>query len=945
MMERESSSGFASIFDTVFDAVVLGGGYIGFAAACEVAGAGKTVLLLEPSGQLLWESTQALQNDLTGARDCEAWQVWISRLARQEAVRGSFFDIAAAEVEAARALLAGRPSLHTLLYAVPVAVNASDERISSITVATKTGFRSLRARHWVDASENGLLASLFHPANRQKRRHPLLTHRLCLQSAAWNSHEDRLGDFCLAENLSLSLSSRSTERCLSWTDAGLPWHRSLVSLLGKLRNAVCPGPEVIVSQCSSRGFSSYEWASAEPAVVLPQNFLNLSPALSAPSFDSLSSRFAWGFRSVIAWMSTWSGGPADVPLEKPASPQPGPTLHSGVAVVGVGTSGALAALAAGKQGADVLALEFATFPGGVGTGAAISGYFHGIEGGLQVEIDQLTFNMDALLQGESTSTRRWHYESKKLAILSAFEQWKIRFLGGVLIAGVEKDSGGLISAILAASDDGLIRIEAPAFVDCTGDGDLCTLAGNDFQAGRSGDGRTLAYSQPALMIKEAEDRLVITTENFDAGWVDPTDPEDLSRARLEGVTHYHNARVPKKSLFAIAPLPGIRQSRQIETDYKLTFSDLVEHRRFADSIGQAGSIADTHSIDYEFEDDQAIFFYWVCRLFRHPLKTDLPYRMLLPKSLQNVWIACRASGMENNASYAVRMQRDMQRLGEAAGVAAALASQEEGLSRRVRLDSLQAVLYGGEEFRHPPSGAAVLSPEEAARLLESGPPGIHLWQISQHPDRYARIVRSVVEAPSPSISFYAATILAMWNDPAAEPRFISAIVDRESGPPPSQDNTGAHGQEIDIPFWLLAVILLRRCGTSQCLDCLAELADDPTSILNVRTALALTLERLALDGRIPVESAAELAAPLIKHPLSDRLLAPSRSTWRTLRNEQQVVLRNSTGIDVREDHFWQLHLVVCRIRSRIGLPLDELACHYANDSRAIVRRAFAGLAS
>jgi len=944
MKDCDSLPGFCSIFDTVFDVVVLGGGYVGFAAAREFAAAGKTTLLLEPSGQLLWESTQALQNRHAGGEDCEAWRSWISRLDVQGKVRGPFFDIAATEVEAAKEFLSGPPSLRALFYAMPVAVSAALGSIAFITVATKAGFRRIRARRWVDASEEGLLSALYAPANRSCRRESILTHRLCLQSLAWPEFEVNLGEFCVEKNLKLGGSARTTERCLSWQENGRSWHGVVISLLERLREMVCAGPEVIVSQCSSRAFRSYfEPPSSE--VELPANLLNLSPALSALPFDTPASRFAWGCDSARACIDEWADAGSAPPLTEASEPEPVQCLRAGVAVVGTGTSGALAALAAGKQGADVIALEFATFPGGVGTGAAISGYFHGVEGGLQVETDRLTFEMDGLLQGESTSTRRWHYESKKLAILAAFEQTGVRFLGGVLIAGVEKDADGCLTAILAASEDGLIRIEARTFVDCTGDGDLCTLAGNDFQIGRSGDGRTLAYSQPALVLKATGDRLVVSTENFDAGWVDSTNPEDLSRARLEGVAHYHGVLTANKSLFGIAPLPGIRQSRQVETDYKLTFSDLVEHSRFADSVGEAGSIADTHSIDYEFEDDQAIFFYWVCRLFRYPLRTDLPYRMLLPKSLRNVWIACRAAGMENNASYAVRMQRDMQRLGEAAGVAAAIAAQNGGLSRGVKMDALQYILRSGDRLAGGLANPPHLSPLEAEGLLENGKPGIHLWQISQDPERYTPAVLGALDSPSAVVSFYAATILAMWNDAQAEPRLIRAIVARESGPPPSLDNTGAHGQEIDIPFWLLAVILLRRCGTAACLACLREMADDPASILNVRTALALTLERLSLDGRISAECAAGVAEPLVRHPLADRLLAPSRSTWRTLRNEEQVVLRNSSGIDVREDHLWQLHLIVCRIRARIGMPIDDLAGAYRRDSRAIVRHAFAAFSS
>lgn len=940
MKDLSPSSRFVSVWEKTYDAVVFGAGFAGYAAARELVASGRKILVIEPQGQLLWESTQALHNTWGGGDNDPAWKQWLAGMQKREAVNGEYFDIASAEIEAAEFLTSALSDLQTLLYAMPVAVHADGGGIHAVTVATKVGFRTLRARHWVDASENGLLATLYFPGNRARRRPAVTTHTICLQSLCWDQYEDRLGRFCTQEQLQVSASSRSTERCIRWRDGGKAWHVAVRDILEGLRRELCAGEEVIVSQFSSRGYPSYARTDIAPSINRPGNLLVLSPMLSADSFASPASRFVWGSAATKRGIESWEN-PRTFPNADLPAPRPEKTLRSSVVVVGTGTSGAIAALSAGRQGADVLAVEFALFPGGVGTGAGISGYFHGVEGGLQVETDRLTSQMDLLLQGASPSPRKWHYESKKLAILQAFEDGKVRFAGGLLICGVEKEGEGRLSAILAASDDGLLRIESSAFVDCTGDGDLCTFAGNAFQFGRHGDGRTLAYSQPGMAIRSAGGRLAVFTENFDAGWVDPTDPEDLSRARLEGVVHYRNAR---KDLFAIAPLPGIRQSRQIATDYRLTFSDLVKHRHFEDSIGQAGSIADTHSIDYEFEDDEAVFFYLVCRLFRHPLRTDLPYRMMLPESLDNVWIACRASGMENNASYAIRMQRDMQRLGEAAGAAAALASANGGGSRGVRLDILQAILSG--KNGHSPEGPErPPSFETSVRLLNEGRPGIHLWHIFEYHKDHSDSIRETLESVRPEASFYAASLLAMWSDSAAEPRLIQAVRRLEEGPAPSKDNTGAHGQEIDMPFWLLAVILLRRCGTSRCLECLRALADDPASILNVRTALAMTLDRLSGTGRIPVDRATELATLLVEHPLADPFLAPTRSTWRTLRREEQLVLRNHSGIDVREDHSWQLVLIVCRIRSRMGLPVDELAGKFTLDSRAIVRQAFADFAT
>ena len=64
-------------------------------------------------------------------------------------------------------------------------------------------------------------------------------------------------------------------------------------------------------------------------------------------------------------------------------------LQYDVIVVGLGTAGAVAALAAARQGARVLALERNTYPGGTQSGGGIRGYYGGRPPyGLTAELEQ-----------------------------------------------------------------------------------------------------------------------------------------------------------------------------------------------------------------------------------------------------------------------------------------------------------------------------------------------------------------------------------------------------------------------------------------------------------------------------------------------------------------------------------------------------------------------------
>lgn len=915
-----------SVFERIHDAVVFGGGCAGLAAARGLVAQGLRVLLVEPSGQLLHEVTRCLahrldEDDATPSPEAAFWAEPGERM----------LDPALAEIRAAR-WLGDEPGAEALFYVMPLAAKIERGEIAAVEVATKSGPRTLRARLWIDASETGLLTRLVAARTRIARRPSRRLHTLVLHAPDWAAVEARLLRLCRETGASLLATRNRDERRLVWAAGEGSWHAEMAAWLRRLREAAPIPSPVVVSQCSVEALPIYgSDAAAGVADASPANLRVASPGFVAGRVATLADRFALGAGVASGGLSRAmprvEAGGCGAPVGA------SDTMQCEVLVVGAGTAGALAALGSARAGARTHVLDLAAFPGGVGTGAGITAYFHGKGGGLHLEIDRATAAWSLLLEGRELPSRRWHHEAKKLALMERFERENVSFLGGCITHSVDKDERGCVRSVLVATARGPVRIAAAAFVDSTGDGDLCQLAGADHVSGRSGDGRTLAYSQSAFVLRETAAGSEVASRNFDAGWTDSTDPEDLSRARLEGVVqHAPDEIAGRDRLLAISPLPGIRQSRQIITDYTLTFRDLVNHARFADGVGEFESIADTHSVDFEFEDDEVFFFYCVCRLFRRSLRARIPYRVLLPRGLANVWIACRAAGLEPAAAYAVRMQRDMQLLGEIAGRAAARAALAGLASRDVAPERL------GDLPHAPSTGQA-----EAEAGAEPGSGGMALWRAWIAPRFEPGELPSQPDRDEAARSFYEAAVLAMRNDRRAAARLLRAIDTREEGPPPSVDNTGAHGQEIDLPFWFIAIVLLRRCGGEECLESFRRLAAHPGLLLNVRTALALTLERLAAGGAVEPGRAAEIADKLVADVPPDVLLAPSRSTWRALRGAPQIRLRNEQGVDTRQDHGWQLHLVVARVRALAGLGPRSDALAFWSDSRAWVRNAFSSL--
>lgn len=932
---------FVSVFDREFDVAVCGAGFVGFAAARALAAQGLSTILVESSGDLLWEATRALENSALAPSDASpGWADWLAELRREEGADDAFFEPALAEILAAQALSAPAPGKpEVLLYAAPVAVERDGAAITSVIVATKSGPRRVRALRWLDATERGDLARHVSPSA-APRAASRAERSLLLYTREPGQLDAVLARFCENDpTLRWSGSSRPEERRLTWTTSSddAAWHRRVPELVASLRALAGAETPFVLGLCANRVFPIYAHTSAPSLNASPANLLVASPALRGEKLVTPADRFSLGVRLALEAAKLPTAASDSTPAE-PALPVPSESAApSAVLVAGAGTGGAVAAISAARAGASVRAIDFTSLPGGVGTGAGICGYFHGAKGGLQTEIDDRTRQLTELFGG---AAHGWHHEAKRFALHALFAEAGVEFVGDAFLAGVERDDSGRVSAALAVIDGRLVRLPAAAFVDGTGDGDLAALAGARFVEGRPGDGRSLSYSQSVFSIGAKDGRPVTCTCNFDAGWVDPTDAEDLTRARLIGIAQHHRSPwTHAERPYAVSSWIGLRQSRQIEADQLVTLSDLVEGSRFEDSVGHTETVADTHSVDYEFETDEMAFYYWTCRGFRTSMRCELPYRMMLPRGLENVWVACRAAGISVEAAYGLRMQRDMQRLGEAAGIAAARAAARGTGSRGVDLSALQSALVASGA-KAPPAEAS--APESAALLeaLDRGLPGMHLWHLFRDRNRHETAVRERLSSGSERVSFYAAALLAMWGETAAEPRLITALERREDGPAPEEKPVvGAFAQCIDLPFWLQAALLLRRVGTAACLPALRSHAATPGLPLNARTILALTLERIAARTGPQEELLRALEALTASTP-PDPVLPPSRSLWRTLHDEPQKKLSNDRGAPVAQDHTWQLHLVVTRTLRALRLPAAPTAPAFEHDPRAFVRRAF-----
>jgi hypothetical protein len=166
--------------------------------------------------------------------------------------------------------------------------------------------------------------------------------------------------------------------------------------------------------------------------------------------------------------------------------------HYDVVVVGGGSAGCAAAIAAKKQGANVLLVEAGPALGGeLVSGLPIDGCLNQrgewIVGGVARELfdalDEAGGYIGPLFDWRLIWAVCLDPEMFKLVIVETIARYKIPVLLYTFAEDVVMGPDGSVQGIIVVNKNGRTLITADAFVDCSGDGDVSVLAGADFLHG------------------------------------------------------------------------------------------------------------------------------------------------------------------------------------------------------------------------------------------------------------------------------------------------------------------------------------------------------------------------------------------------------------------------------------------------------------------------------
>ena len=162
--------------------------------------------------------------------------------------------------------------------------------------------------------------------------------------------------------------------------------------------------------------------------------------------------------------------------------------------------------------------------------------------------------------------------------------------------------------------------------------------------------------------------------NPDGSAVDGTSVDELAHGELQGRQQVLDAFTFIRDnapgfggsyIVDLAPQIGIRETRRIIGQYQLTEDDVLGCADFPDTIGVNGwpveeHVAGTVSFRWQRGDNPRGF-------------NQLPFRMIVPGRIANLYVAGRCASMTYAAQSAARVTGPCFAMGEAAGTAAGLA--------------------------------------------------------------------------------------------------------------------------------------------------------------------------------------------------------------------------------------------------------------------------------
>jgi FAD dependent oxidoreductase len=418
----------------------------------------------------------------------------------------------------------------------------------------------------------------------------------------------------------------------------------------------------------------------------------------------------------------YNGMPPELPVN----------IESEVIVIGGGPGGIGAAVAAARSGADTVMIERYSAPGGMAVAGEVSPFMgnhineKSLDRGIYLEwVERIqSYLPGEVVDGEAFSARNRiiHKDVAALAAEDLLRDAGVKLLYHHHLFDCIKQ-GSAIDAAVLFSKSGLTAAKGKIFIDCSGDADLAAKAGCEIEIGNQ-DGfcqpMTLCFKLENVNFDDSDLENIVglrrqLTEVYlaakAAGEVDcprenilmfqthdPTvmhfnttrvikhsalngmelsEAEVIGRDQIRALLKLFHAKVPAMKnarLRSVGSHIGIRESRRVIGENYIGLEAFENCAKYPDAIAKVRYPVDIHNPSGTGTD------------LRHLPEGEwyeIPYGCIVAKGIDNLLIGGRPISVDHGLHSSMRVMPPACSIGQAAGIAAAMAIAEKKLPREL----------------------------------------------------------------------------------------------------------------------------------------------------------------------------------------------------------------------------------------------------------------------
>lgn len=420
------------------------------------------------------------------------------------------------------------------------------------------------------------------------------------------------------------------------------------------------------------------------------------------------------------------------------------TKNYDVVVVGGGAAGICAAVAAARNGSKTVLVQDRPVLGG-NASSEIRVHLNGVNN-LEGKAERETGIIEEILLHN-----RFENEQESFPVFDhVMYDFVVREPNLTLMLNTQAveavmDGNNIKSAMCwQATTEKMFTINAPIFIDCSGDGLLAATAGAEYRTGREGKaefnetyapdepdgwqmgatllmsskdmGRPMKYKPPSYAIKYthegANPRRHFKWFKDGIWWIEIGSNDDIigdaeeNRHKLMGYLHgvwdyiKNSGNFPEAENLAldwVGSIPGRRESRRFIGDYIVSERDMTEHKHFEDAVAFGGWSLDEHNPGgiENISEPPSYFHYHFKEVY------EFPFRSLYSKNVSNLMFAGRNVSQTHIALSSSRIMATCALMGQAVGTAATICNRKNILPREVgqkHIKELQEQLMRDDVF-------------------------------------------------------------------------------------------------------------------------------------------------------------------------------------------------------------------------------------------------------